>query len=116
MIALAIALVGSLGIVALAVLGSKWLDIKRDAVKFNRSKMAAVRAAKKSASGAGTGDHPAWLADLIESLGADASILDDDEVPEIIEQFMPAIQGFIDGGGLAKLKSAKPPAEEFVGY
>ncbi len=106
----------ALGFAVLGMLGNKWLEIKRDAVKFNRSKMAAVRAAKKSAASGAPSEHPAWLTELIETLGADTSILDNDEMPELLEQFLPTIQGFLDGGGLDKLKKGAPPAEEFVGY
>jgi len=110
-----IALIGCLAIIVIGALISKWLNIEQARVRFNQRKMAAVRAAKKTASGAGTTEHPehpAWLTELIESLGYDEEILDSDEMPELLEKFMPMIRGFLADGGLDKLKSA-PTLDDF---
>lgn len=118
MIALAITVIGSLAILVGGVVALKYLNIKRDAVKFNRTKMAAVRAAKKAASAPGDGslappaDRPAWLLDLLGNLGVDESILDSDDMPDELTQFMPMIQGFLDSGGLDKLKAASGAVDE----
>ena len=122
MMALALALVGSLGILVIGVLASKWLNIERDRVKFNRQKMAAVRASKKATGAPGDGSlappdaYPLWLVDLLENLGYDIDILGSDDAPDELARFMPFVQSFVDSGGLDKLKASgefSAPGDDF---
>ncbi len=117
LIALAITLVGCLALIVIGVLASKWLNIQRDAVQFNRKKMAAVRAAKAKSSHAATlAERPEWLLELLESLGVSEDVLDSDEPPDELSSLLnqPVVKAFLESGGLEKLMGGASPESESV--
>lgn len=123
-------LVGCLGFIGLVFLGSKWLEMKKTELTLSHTANMALVKVQEEANYLATekrrdaalgsrhkpksgipSDHPAWLMDLVESLGEDVSILDAAEMPELLASFMPMLNGFIDGGGLDQLKAQAEPAE-----
>jgi len=44
-----------------------------------------------------------WVADLLESLGADPEVLFEEEMPEELARLLPLAKGFLKSGGLEKL-------------
>jgi hypothetical protein len=47
----------------------------------------------------------AWVEELANIAGFNVDLLFQDEMPTEIQQFLPAIKGFIESGGLDRLKS-----------
>lgn len=68
----------------------------------------------QSPSAAVEGDQlGAWVPELLELVGADESILFENEMPEEIKRLLPLAKGFLDSGGLKKLldSAGKPPEQ-----
>ena len=59
-------------------------------------------------------DLAPWVGELVGALGISPEVLFEDEMPKELAAFMPALKGFIQGGGLQKLIAGAqaPPADD----
>jgi hypothetical protein len=55
-----------------------------------------------------------WASELLSTLGVSPEVLFEDEMPAELKAFMPAIKGFIQGGGIQKILAGAqgPPADD----
>jgi len=58
-----------------------------------------------------------WVPELLDSLGLDPQVIFEEEMPEELEQYLPAIKGFLDNSGGIEGVAAKllKPQEDFKG-
>jgi len=111
------------GLVLAGVLMNRYMTMKdnqfrakliSDSRKRNKEiKMKQQNAPERSSQG----DVGDWVPDLLDSLGLDPNVIFEEEMPEDLEQFLPAIKGFLDSSGGIEGVAAKilKPQDEFKG-